>query len=330
VGVLVGVGVGPTIGGVIVDNASWRWIFAPDIPMGILVAVLGVIVIPQSSRAATKAKVDIAGGVLLAAGVISFLYGMTAWANHPEGLGSPGIWGFFVAAAALLAWLLRLEGRVPAPMVETRLLFSRDFFVLNLYSFLYGALSFGLFAFTTYYATIAYGLGETTIGLALIPRFVAVTVCSFGCSFLIPRIGYRLPLLFGAAVLSGSILLLSMGHLDYGIIGIDVTAFGSLVLVMTLAGVGNGVANPASGNAGLDIYPDELAAVTGLRGMFRIIGGVAGTSVIVVALSRFDDKVRGMESIFFVMGLLVAAMLPLTAFVPEERRRREARARERG
>ncbi|MCL5058418.1 MAG: hypothetical protein M1130_10630 [Actinobacteria bacterium] len=89
--------------------------------------------------------------------------------------------------------------------------------------------------------------------------------------------------------------------------------------MLFLSGVGIGLASPSSNNAAIELMPDKIAEISGLRGMFRQTGGVVGTSLMVLSLSRFQDKVAGFHAIFLVMGVLLVVAIPFIRGVPEGR-----------
>lgn len=310
--------IGPNIGGVLVDLASWRWIFAFSIPFCAALFTLGVLVIPNKPGLPGKHKVDVAGAALLAAAVISFMYGMTSWANHPDRIDSPSVWAFFIIAAVFFALLMRQEYRTADPMVDPRLLWKKSFVAVNVYTFIHSAVLFGTFTFIPLYMKDAYGLSGTQSGAILTPRFVAAAIFSAIASFHLSRTGYRAPIRIGVIVIVLSVALMSLGKIEAAPIAV-------LTVLVTLTGVGGGITNPATNNAALDLEPTRLAAVTGLRGMFRSMGGVVGITVTIVVLSNFDDKVRGMEIIFLSMGISLAATLILIGWIPESLKVRQKR-----
>jgi EmrB/QacA subfamily drug resistance transporter len=311
--------VGPNIGGVLVDLASWRWIFAFSIPFCAALLLFGVMVIPDKPGLPGKHKIDVTGAMLLAAGVISFMYGMTVWSNHPDRIDSPSVWLFFIIGAAFMALLMRQEYRISDPMVDPRLLWKKSFMAVNVYTFIHSAVMFGTFAFIPYYLKIAYGLSGTESGAILTPRFVCAAVASAFASFWLVRTGYRLPIRVGVLIIVISVAMLSLGKFDAAPIAI-------LTFLVAVTGLGGGITNPATNNAALDLEPGRLAAVTGTRGMFRSMGGVVGITVTVVILSNFDDKVLGMEVIFLAMAGFLATTLLLVRWIPESTKvRRSAR-----
>ena len=74
---------------------------------------------------------------------------------------------------------------------------------------------------------------------------------------------------------------------------------------------------PAANNAALELLPGKVAAVAGMRSMFRQMGGVFGAATIVLALSHFEDKAAGAQMAFLVMGLLMLAVIPVVFLIPD-------------
>jgi MFS family permease len=95
-----------------------------------------------------------------------------------------------------------------------------------------------------------------------------------------------------------------------------------LSLPILLGGLGMGISNPASANAGLDLVPDKMAAAAGMRGMFRNTGGVLGTAAMTIALSQFDNKATGFRDIFLFMAVAHLLLIPLTLAIPDTARDR--------
>ena len=212
--------IGPNVGGFLVDNLSWRWIFWVNIPIGLLLVFLGIWILPKSKAILNPSgsRLDILGAGLFSGAILSILYAMTNWADNP---GSPGAitWVLFAVGAVLLLLFIRQETRVSRPMIELSLLHSPSFLAANLYNFIFGAAVFGLFAFIPYYATVAYGMTGSEAGLILTPRSIASIVVAAITSVFIIRFRYRLPMIMGALIMSAGFFLISAGYHDINIFG---------------------------------------------------------------------------------------------------------------
>ena len=105
-------------------------------------------------------------------------------------------------------------------------------------------------------------------------------------------------------------------------LGVRFSDFWWLLVVTALAGVFFGLANPSLNNAGIEVAPDRIAAIVGLRGMFNNLGGTLGVAVVVLIASRNADTVAGLQTAFFVLGAVVIVSAAWVPWIPEMRRGR--------
>jgi MFS family permease len=129
-------------------------------------------------------------------------------------------------------------------------------------------------------------------------------------------------LIIGVMLLSISLALLSPSFRNVWVFGIQVPDVLLLAMIMNLGAIGMGISGPAANNAALDIVPGKVAAIAGMRGMFRSTGGVLGTSLIILALSHYEDKAGGLQTIFFVLSLVILVLIPLVFLIPDAARER--------
>ena len=86
-----------------------------------------------------------------------------------------------------------------------------------------------------------------------------------------------------------------------------------------LESTGIGISGPASNNAAIELLPDQVAAISGLRGMFRQVGGIMGISVAALLVTEMGTPARTLRWTFLGLGALIVAATPLIAGVPERR-----------
>lgn len=310
---------GPNIGGFIIDNFSWRWIFFVNVPIGLVLILAGMAILPKSSGTSTNRRIDIIGAGLFSGAILALLYALTSWANNPQGFGV--MTGVFLAVGfGLLGTLVWHENRTEQPIIDLTLVRWRPFLAANIFNLVLGAAIFGFFSFIPYYATVAYGMTAGQSGLVLTPRSLAMMITSAVSSFFIIRFRYRLPMIIGLAIIAASLFLLGQGYHTSSMLGFSVGDLALLATLVMLGGIGMGIANPAANNAALDLLPDKIAAVAGLRGMFRSVGGVLGTAALALALSRVTDKAQGLETIFIVLGVLLLLLIPVVFLIPDKTR----------
>jgi MFS family permease len=175
-----------------------------------------------------------------------------------------------------------------------------------------------------YYAVVRFGMSAFESGAILTPRALAIIVTSTLASLFIIRLGYRWPMLIGMSLVGVTLVLLSQEGRSMQLAGLSLSGFWLLAANLTLSGIGMGLANPASNNAALDLAPRQAAALTGVRGMFRLTGGVLSIAAIVLLLSFFPDKAQGMSVVFLGLAGVLLLTFPLTLLIPDTARQRRA------
>jgi MFS family permease len=127
------------------------------------------------------------------------------------------------------------------------------------------------------------------------------------------RTGYRWPMIVGFIVLAGGLLMMAARA--------PISPYGWLAVGAGLTGFGMGLSVPASNNASLQLAPDQVAAIAGLRGMFRQSGAITAVSVTTAVIARSTAAQAGVMQahVFLVFAGILVLLLPLVRFVPEHR-----------
>jgi EmrB/QacA subfamily drug resistance transporter len=307
--------IGPNLGGWVIDHYSWRAMFSINVPIGIVLLAVGIFILPKGGRVAVSRSIDLVGAGMFAVGICAIMYGMTVWGNEID-IGIQVLVWFVVGIAALVIFV-RHEGRARDPMIELRLLKERAFFAANMYNLLYGALVFGFFSFIPLYATYEYGMSASAAGFILTPRAVVMIAVSAISSFLLIRFGYRLPMILGILLVSVSLFLTGQSWHHVSLFGHGVSDIVLLSAMIMISGFGVGVGGPAANNAAIELMPEAVAQITGLRGMFRTTGGVLGTAAIVLILAHYKDQGVGLAHIFVGLSILVLLIIPPIFLIPD-------------
>jgi EmrB/QacA subfamily drug resistance transporter len=314
--------IGPNIGGLLLEHFSWRTLFLVNVPVGLIVVPLLARQIAAYDRRSADAsapprRLDLLGGGLFAGAIVALLMALTFVGQDPSIIRTPTLWLLLAASASLLILFVRHERRVAEPVIDLGLVTRHPFLVVNVHNFLFGACVWGCFSFVPYYASVQYGMGPLESGAILTPRSIASVLIGTITSFLLVRLGYRVPIIVGLAVIALSTVVLGQGWSGAAPGPLTVAPFVLLAIVVGLGGIGTGLVMPASNNAALDLLPDRAGVISGMRGMFRSTGGIIGTAVIVVILEMSQDKAAGLRVMFTAYGLLLLAAIPLTLLIPD-------------
>ena len=263
---------GPTAGGLIADNASWRWVFVVPLPIGALAFVAAWRSLRIPTHPGLDRSVDYLGAALLSAAISLALLALVTGAE--SGWAAPEVIAMAAGAAAALAVFLRWERHAPEPIVPLHLYRHRLYSVANLTTFLMGAGMFAAIMFVPLFAQGAMGDSATSSGLVLSPLMVAMIVSSTLSGQLISATGrYRWALLSGPPLMGlGFALLL---RLDAGSAELDVVA----CTVVLGTGLGFLLQNlvVVMQNA---VPPRYLGAATGSAQFSRVVGGAVGVTVL--------------------------------------------------
>lgn len=312
--------IGPALGGWILDVAPWQAVFLVNIPIGVLVLVLSRLLLEPGSGT-RRSRLDLPGMGLFAAGMLCLMYFLTRISENPSAVSHGLTWAFMGLGAGLFLAFWRWEGVARSPVLELSLLKQPAFVIINGLNLLYGACIFGLMAFIPYYARVAYGMSNLASGSMLTARALGMMGMSAVTSMLLSKYGYRLPMAAGFIVLAASVLGLGLFPHAPVVFGLAIPDFWWLAMLVFVSGMGMGMASPPSNNAAIELMPEKIAEISGLRGMFRQAGGVTGTSLIVLVLSRFTNKVAGFQAIFLAMAALLVLATPLIRGIPDGRRK---------
>lgn len=307
---------GPNLGGWIVDSVGWRWTFALNVPLAALVIAIALLVMAPGARREAN-RIDFVGAILLAVAVTSLVYALTELGIQTrDPIALLVIIGCVVAVGATVL-LLRYEQRCVAPIIDLALLRRREFAFVNTLNFFYGVAVFGVFSFIPLYASSAYGMSSGETGRLLTPRAIVMMVVSSVASLVLPRTGYRKPIIGGLLVMAAGMVLLSLEPHRVTFAGATFSNFTVLATVISVAGFGLGLAGPAANNAAIELAPDRIAAITGMRGMFRSLGGAIGVAVIVLVASTSSTTQHGLAVAFVGLSVLTVLTSLLVLGIPD-------------
>jgi EmrB/QacA subfamily drug resistance transporter len=273
------VAIGPLVGGLIIEAASWEWIFFVNLPVGVLAVALTLMRV-RESRNPDAGPIDWAGLGLFSVALGALIFGLQR--GNDEGWGSTVIVSALAGSAVALALFVLVERRQRSPMLDLALFRKPTTSGASIAVLAIAAGVFAMLLFITLYLQNVLGYDPLEAGLRLLP----LTVAAFVAAAIGARLGERLSLagLLGVGLaLAGAGLLLMRGVSPGG----DWT---DLLAGMIVTGVGIGVVNPNVASAALGVVPPARSGMaSGLNSTFRI-GGVALGVAALGAL--FQDRVQ--------------------------------------
>jgi MFS family permease len=305
--------IGPNVGGWLTDSFGWRSVFWFNIPLCIL-ALAGIIIFLKSTPPGKKSQLDLIGAGLFSGALSAFMVGLSLLGN----LKSNTVWIvlLFALAIAFLVLFIRRESRVKDPIFEPQILKQRPFMAANIYNFLYGACIMGIPSLVALYAVSVYGMTTVQSGLVLTPRSVVTIIGSTVTSLYLVRWGYRRPMLVGTVCTAIAFILLSLELTNVHLIGLSLSDMTIVMLIMVLLGIGGGITAPASNNACIELMPDRVGTIIGIRGMFRQSGAAIGINVATLILHGVGDMKEGFYIIFLGFAILIILTIPLIFAMP--------------
>ncbi|KAJ2667964.1 hypothetical protein IWW42_005560, partial [Coemansia sp. RSA 1085] len=270
--------VGPLLGGVFSDKASWRWAFWINLVAAIPVLPILMLVLklpkPQGSFTEKLKKVDFAGSLVLIGGVVMLLLALT-WGGKTFPWSSARVICLLVFGVLTLGVFLLIEWKVAlVPIVPMRLLANRNVGLIVGSQFFMGASMYSVMFFVPIWYTIVKHSSSTAAGLHLLPYLLGMSIVSILSGFVVSRLGMYRPL----AISGAALVVLGSGLL---ILFDEQVNFGKQVGFLLIMGVGLGLDIQVLLVAVQAAAPlEDMAAATSLYLFMRVLGSSIGVSVL--------------------------------------------------
>ena len=302
---------GALLGGVLTQTLGWPAIFAVNVPLGVLVIILAVRVLPADAAPVGPRHFDVTGALLGTAGLVSLTYGIVR--TDALGWSSPGVLAPLALAVALISAFLLVEARfAEAPLVPLSIFRRSQLRAANLVVVLMYAALFAMFFFVTLYLQQVLGDDALQAGISFLPITLSVFTASSLAPRLVARFGVRRVVTFGLLCATAGLLLLTR-----------VRPGGSYFAVVLPGGVLSGL------GMGLGLVPSTIAALqgvprtqsglaSGLLNTSRLFGGALGLAVlstIAAAHTRAELSVGTARALTdgFVLAFVVGALFCIAA-----------------
>ena len=279
-GIVVAPIIGPTLGGWITDNYSWRWIFYINVPIGILAVFMASTFLedPPYIRGQRPGRIDYIGFGLMALGLAALQIVLDK-GQEEDWLSSPFITkAILIAVVALVAFVI-WELRSKEPIVNLRVLGNRNFAVGVVLITAMGVVLYGTIALLPLFLQTLMGYPALQSGLAVSPRGIGAVVSMIVVGRLVGKVDGRLLVMFGFIVVGVSSWMLGDINLEISI--------SSIVWPQIIAGLAMGfVFVPLTVMTTGTLSNEQIGNATGIFNLMRNVGGSFGIAAVTTMLAR--------------------------------------------
>ena len=270
---------GPIIGGLIVSNYSWRWIFYINVPIGIVTLVLSHRWLPKwDTDERFASSFDTLGFCLLSPGLAALVYSLSE-VGTTGGFTSPSVVISFVLGVVLMTGFTLHALHIKNPLLELHLFKDRTYAIANICIFVLGATLFGSMFLLPLYYQIARGQEAWVAGLLMAPQGIGAACIMRWAGSFTDRHGPRRIVPFG-------ILLMAAATIPFAFV---TTSTSEVLLAVTLfvRGLGLGLTMmPVTAAAYFNLNHAEIPKATTTMNIVRQVGGSVATALFAVVLER--------------------------------------------
>jgi EmrB/QacA subfamily drug resistance transporter len=314
---------GPVVGGLILENLHWSWIFFVNVPIGIIAFVLGWRMLPHTDSG-EAGNLDILGLALLPAGFAAFIYGISELGSG-SALGSGKVIVPCIAGVVLIVVFCFHALRVERPLLDIRMYANRVFAGAAFTNFGLGAALFGAMILVPLYYQEVRGQSVINTGLLTGPQGIGALIAMPLASRLTQRFS-------GGRVAMCGVSLLCISTFPFTFIGAN-TSIVAISLVLVVRGLSIGLCfMPAMSAAFSAMRPDQISDATPQINALQRTGGAIGTAVLAVVLQRAGAGAHTPTELasafdtayWWALGIAALSLIPCLMLLRAERPQNES------
>jgi EmrB/QacA subfamily drug resistance transporter len=264
---------GALLGGILVQELSWRWVFFINVPIGIVLGLMALSSLPEHRRDVDRRTLDVLGAVLVTAGLTAAVYGIVNTTTYPWG-SARTIATLGIAAGLLVAFVIVELWVVDVPLVPMRFFRSKTASGANLVMILVGGAFFSMWYFLTLFMQDVLGYSPLKTGLGFLPQSAAIIIGAQISSRIMGRTGVWPIVTVGTSLATVGFLFLS--HL-----GVDASyATGIMLPSMAVAFALGLLFSPLAAAATSTVAPSDAGLASGILSTSRQVGGSLALAIL--------------------------------------------------
>ncbi|MBS4201321.1 MFS transporter [Bacillus sp. FJAT-49732] len=291
---------GPPLGGWLVDNLDWKWLFWIFLPLGIVAFVMILMLFPKVERKESE-KIDYLGSLFLSLMIIATLLGFS-WAGTKYDWGSVEILGLFSAAIVFLGIFILVERKAKSPVLPLSLFRNDIVTISNSIGFIMNAGMMGALIYLPFFVQGVEGISPTYSGYVTMPMSIAMLAVSAITGSLITKTGkYKRFAIIGMPIMIAGMVIMAY-----------MNSVWMAVVAMIVFGIGLGTGMPVfSITVQNAVSPAQLGVATASSQLFRNMGGTIGIAVMGTIMQ--SSLVKNMKSLTASAGADLTKIDPKTA-----------------